>query len=108
VTPDGYLTNCWEVTSIKHPNAGVFIVGRILDDGRHELYQEKLDYLRRFSVNHLKQCSDCFAKWHCSGDCALRAFPETFDGFRGKRCASTRFLMARKLIGNIENILTDQ
>jgi len=108
VTPDGYLTNCWEVTSKKHPYAGIFIVGKIGEDGSMELYQDKLEHLKVYSVHHLEQCTDCFAKWHCSGDCALRAFPDTVNGFRGNRCTSTRYLMARKLIQNFENQMTDQ
>lgn len=107
VTPDGYLTNCWEVTSIKHPQADTFIVGKINEDGSLKFFQDKLDHLETYSVHHLDHCSDCFAKWHCSGDCALRVFKNRVNGFRGKRCASTRYLMARKLIMNFENQITD-
>ena len=107
VTPDGYLTNCWEVTSSKHQFADTFIVGKINEDGSQELFRERLNHLKTYSVHHFDHCSDCFAKWHCSGGCVLRTGYNPADRFRGNRCESTRYLMAKKLIETFKNQLTN-
>jgi uncharacterized protein len=103
VTPDGFLTNCWEVTSNDHPQAETFIVGKIEENGEFKIYEEKIEYLKTFSVNQLAYCKDCFAKWHCSGDCVLRSGHHSHNTSGGSRCETTRNLMAHKLISNLEN-----
>ena len=98
VTPDGYLTNCWEVTDINHPFAETFIFGRMYLDGRIEIDQEKLNNLQTFNVDHFSYCSDCFAKYHCAGDCAARLGHKDFKGSRGGiRCETNRKLIANRI-----------
>ncbi|MFQ5605714.1 MAG: radical SAM protein [bacterium] len=98
VTPDGYLTNCWEVTSKQHPLSEHFIFGRVLADGRLEVDREKLNHLRSLSVHNLEYCRDCFARWHCAGDCVTRLGHHQFDGARGgERCETNRQIIAHRI-----------
>ncbi len=100
VTPDGYLTNCWEVSSRDHPLAETFIFGNILPTGEVEVDREKLAYLKTLTLDNFQYCQDCFAKWHCAGDCAVRLEPGNyFEARGGERCETTRLLLKNKIIG---------
>lgn len=99
VTPDGYLTNCWEVTSKDHPLAELFIFGQILPGGKIKVDQKKIEFLRTMSVENFDYCRDCFAKWHCAGDCVVKLGHEKFHGSRGgARCETNRLLIANRII----------
>ena len=103
VTPDGYLTNCWEVSSNNHPLADTFIFGRMKKGGQLEFDKEKREYLHSLSVKNLKYCQECFAKWHCAGDCVTRLGHHQFDGPRGgDRCKTNREIIAHRIIQMIE------
>jgi uncharacterized protein len=104
VTVDGDLTNCWEVTGRDHPLADAFIFGRLTPDGVLEVDEEKRAFLRRLSVENLDYCRDCFARWHCAGDCLTRLGHRRFDGPRGgDRCRTNRELIAHRLCGLLDN-----
>ena len=104
VTPEGLITNCWEVTNPDHPLADIFIFGKILPFGQIEIDQKKIDYLRTFSVNNFDYCKDCFAKWHCAGDCVTKLGHNNFHGPRGgNRCETNMLLIANQVIRLLEN-----
>jgi uncharacterized protein len=103
VTPDGYLTNCWEVTSNDHPLAGTFIFGRLLPGGKVSVDRNKLNYLRSLAVEQLDYCRDCFAKWHCAGDCVTRLGHSQYHGARGgERCETNRQILAYRITQMLE------
>jgi len=98
ITPDGYLTNCWEVTYKDHPLADTFIIGRMRPEGRIEIDQKKLNHLRSLSVHALPFCRDCFAKYHCAGDCPTKLDHNHYQGDRGgPRCETNRRLIAHRI-----------
>ena len=103
VTPDGYLTNCWEVTDKNHPLADIFIFGKLKANGILETDNEKYSKLKSFCVDNLKYCQNCFAKWHCSGGCAARLYVDGIENSRGDdRCFANRELIAHKLLQNLK------
>jgi uncharacterized protein len=103
VTSDGYLTNCWEVSSIDHPLAKTFIFGRMLTHGRIEVDWGKWRFLRSLSVDSVVYCSDCFAKWHCAGDCVAKLGHDDYQGARGSlRCQTNRELIRHRIIQMLE------
>lgn len=98
VTPDGFLTGCWEVADSSHPLSDRFLFGRLRADGSLEIDSEKLASLRALSVENLPFCQDCFAKWHCAGGCPMRRLREgagadAEDSF----CRTTRRLIAHQI-----------
>lgn len=103
VTPDGYITTCYEVTSKSDLKAETFFIGRIADDGSLEINEEKRRFLHSLTVDHLEYCHDCFAKWHCAGDCAAKLTDANYTGVRGhERCQLNRELIANRLICLVE------
>lgn len=95
VLPEGIATSCYEITEASDPRAATFHYGRYdAETGRFVFDQERLTALRKFSVEHLDFCRDCFCKWHCAGDCLAKVFEksgsETHNG--SVRCKLNRAL----------------
>jgi uncharacterized protein len=50
-----------------------FTIGRFNEDREGiEIDQEKMEGIREFNIFNYKECEDCFAKYHCAGDCPDR------------------------------------
>ncbi len=78
LTPEGYLTACFEVVRADDPAAAVFFVGRVDgESGRVSLDEARLAYLRRRVTPNLDGCSGCFLKHNCAGDCVVKALRST-------------------------------
>lgn len=103
VTPDGHITACYEVTSLDDPKSGTFFIGRIGEDGHIAIDEEKRRFLHSLKVENLSFCQDCFAKWHCAGDCAAKLDHTDYAGPRGHdRCELNRKLTAHRIIALLE------
>jgi uncharacterized protein len=74
VTAGGFVTSCVEVSSPHDGRAPVFFYGAY-DPGRGEFVFDPARYRRLvgLSVRSLASCRDCFARWHCAGDCLAKA-----------------------------------
>lgn len=106
VLPEGIATSCYEVTESEDPRSAIFHYGRFLPStGRFVFDEERIDKLRKMSVEHLPFCADCFCKWHCAGDCLAKAFQESGESeHKGSpRCALNRSLMLAGLDELIRN-----
>jgi uncharacterized protein len=104
LTPTGSVTACFEVPSEDTPFADKFIIGRY-DDGRdHFVFDDgKIRALQRRTVENIAWCRDCFAKWHCAGDCYHKALHAAVNGdFTGSpRCEITRSLILDQIAAKI-------
>lgn len=101
VAPGGGGSACYEVFSPRDPHADTFFYGNVSEEGFHADPQ-KLDHLRRQTVDARAYCESCFAKWHCSGDCyhkVLLAGGEEFGGT--ERCHITRGLLKDAIVDRI-------
>ena len=103
VTPDGYVTACYEVTDKSDPQSDVFFIGKINSNGKLDIDEKKRKYLHSLAVDHLTYCQDCFAKWHCAGECAAKVEHGDYRGDRGnERCRLNRQLIQNRLTGVLE------
>jgi uncharacterized protein len=94
VTPEGFVSACYEAFSCASSYADMFLFGRWNESSRgFSIDYEKLERLRRRNVYNLKPCSRCFCKYSCAGDCATRNFRH-FNGKDlftvGARCDAIR------------------
>ena len=73
VTTDGDITTCFETYGREHPLSARFLVGTYGDNRQYQIEQDKLD--RHFSrtADSIPYCRGCFCRWHCAGDCAIKA-----------------------------------
>ena len=72
VNPDGNISVCYEVQDYQHPYSDNLMIGRYEND-KMKLDKEKLEQIKEYSVENYKKCSDCFAKFICSGGCPIRS-----------------------------------
>lgn len=89
VTPEGYLTTCFEVVHADDPAASIFFVGSVdQSTGQVWLDQDRLAYLRSRITPNLPRCTDCFLKYNCAGDCVVKSFRSSGNIFARvpKRC----------------------
>lgn len=98
---DGSITSCYEVIYPEDPRAPRFHYGRydratrgfVVDKG-------KVTALRENDVTRIPRCVDCFAKWHCAGDCQARWY-DSVDGTAEEgvdvRCGIARSLVKESL-----------
>lgn len=78
VLPEGIVTSCYEVTEPSDPKAKIFHFGSYkAETGGFDFDLQRLEALRKLTVNNLPFCEDCFCKWHCAGDCLSKAFDLT-------------------------------
>jgi uncharacterized protein len=109
VMPDGRVSSCFEVCDSDDPRSRVFHYGRYDQAAGGYLFdRERLDGLRRLSVDNISFCRDCFCRWHCAGDCVAKALRgEGPDGHHGsERCLINREItlaQLKELIAESEN-----
>jgi len=74
VTLQGLVTSCIEVSKEADPRSNVFIYGRYQPDSRlFSFNTARYRRLIKLHVDALESCRDCFARWHCAGDCLAKA-----------------------------------
>ena len=99
ITPDGYITSCYEVTKKEDPKSDTFFIGKINKNGQIELDEKRRLFLNSLTVDNLEYCKDCFAKWHCGGECVVKLGHDDYQGERGHdRCKLNRIFLKDFLV----------
>ena len=109
ITPRGEVTSCLEVSQASDIKAKIFLYGKYNPISKNYDYDlETYNKLGTFTVENLKGCEDCIAKWHCGGDCISKV-PDHNDiiGKRNSyRCNINRelvtFLLQKAMNNQIE------
>lgn len=81
VTTDGDVTTCFESYGREHPLSSHFLVGSTDRKGSFNIDSDRLNAYFRHTVYDNNHCVDCFCKWHCAGDCAIKTMRQ--DGGAG-------------------------
>ncbi len=110
VSTDGLVSSCYEVLDMSDIRSELFIYGRYnFDTHKFVFHEEVLERLITLNVNHMKRCTDCYAKWNCGGDCISKVSKDGIDRILNdepiERCAANRALIKDDLI---RLILTDK
>lgn len=101
ITPGGDVTACLEISDRNDPRADFFIYGRYnRAEGRYQFDNEKYIRLAGSQVENLDSCRDCFAKWHCGGDCLAKTpdFLHVSNQRNAYRCKVNKTLTRDTLI----------
>lgn len=99
VNPDGNLVACYEIASESHALAQMSTIGHVMD-GRAFIDEQARGRILNYLAEKRAQCEDCFAYWHCAGDCYTRSFGPV-QGVRytsSPRCYINREITARILL----------
>lgn len=101
VTPEGQITSCYEVLAPTDPLAHIFLYGHY-DPHTRKMVVDNERRLQLFNLSVLNKpfCAKCFCKWHCAGDCPVKAIhaERTFSPDLPDRCYINRELTKDQLI----------
>lgn len=107
INVNGSVTGCYEVIYEDDPRSDRFHYGRYVPEtGEFEIDRARLLQLRGHDVTKIPKCQNCFAKWHCAGDCQARWY-NSADGSDEEgidvRCEVNRSLIRRELYRLVES-----
>ena len=122
VTPEGILSTCYEVLHPEDARSKHFWIGYSPLDVCQNMQKEievdasffghlrkidrfyidfdRLADLRKRTVSRLKKCTNCFAKWHCAGDCPAKTLSlgDFYNNVKNPRCSITKGLLKNQMI----------
>jgi uncharacterized protein len=106
VLPDGNVTSCLEVYEESDPRAKIFFTGNY-DFGSQSFVflMDRVDKLRSRNVDNIPYCRDCFAKYHCAGECPSRCYTQTgslFDPSANPRCQINREIIKEAFVERLK------
>jgi uncharacterized protein len=93
ITPDAQITAC-----TRDGAPAFFHYGRWNSATRSfDVVMDKVRQFRRITVDHFPECTNCFAKYHCAGDC--------YDLRRAgiRRCATNRRMIMIDLLYKLDH-----
>lgn len=105
VTPSGDVTSCVEVTNRADPRADLFMYGEYDHDaGVFRFDVERYRKLCTLQVQKFESCKDCYARWHCSGDCLAKKpnMDEIGLNSNSYRCLINRAVTRQQLLGELK------
>lgn len=99
VTPAGRLVTCYEITSPRHPLAGLCTIG-LIEDGQVCVDEAARDAVLDRLEARRAACRDCFCYWHCGGDCHAKTLYPGADTApqTSSRCQINRYITAQMLL----------
>ncbi|MDD2486926.1 MAG: radical SAM protein [Candidatus Gracilibacteria bacterium] len=97
VSPSGEISACTLTFNGKNNQNSNFDIGKIDSKGLI-LDNERITKFKAISILSLKECSDCFAKWHCRGGCMYANNEKWLGSINPERCDMVRKIIADKIL----------
>ena len=102
VTPRGEVTSCVEVSHAADPRSEMFVYGNYTaETGRFAFNLDRYRKLTTLNVHTFDECRDCFARWHCAGDCPAKARDLT-EARNPFRCRINRAVLKQQLLQQLD------
>ncbi len=97
IMPNGKIVKC--IRRLHEEKDSPFNIGKI-ENNQFNLNKEKYNTIQSISVNNIKDCKNCFAKYICSGICPNENFSAigSFNGVSKNKCESMRSLIRDLII----------
>jgi uncharacterized protein len=110
ITPDGYISACYEVCAGGKEFEDIFIIGAYdAETGQFQVDPDRLATLSARTVGNMDKCSKCFCKYSCAGDCPARNMRDrgSSDLFAdGARCEAIREISRHSLKRHLRRAAT--
>jgi len=107
LTPQGKVTACLEVSRENDPGAEIFQIGSYDPSTKDFVFdQEKINHLKNRRISNLPHCTDCFAKYSCSGDCLAKCYSDSkdiYDTSNNIRCGTNRKLLKTQISNTLKS-----
>jgi uncharacterized protein len=102
VTPEGLLTSCFEVCHPEDKFAEEFFYGELdKKSDKFTVSMRQLKILAGHTVRERAECSNCFCKWHCAGDCIaknMQSDEHVGENLKAARCIINQELTRDRLV----------
>lgn len=111
VTSRGDVTACVEVSRREDPRAEIFMYGNYdTTSGRFTFDTVKFQQLVRLRVQDFDSCEDCFARWHCCGDCLAKSpvLTRIKEQRNPYRCSINQAFIKHQLLSELEGANTEK
>jgi uncharacterized protein len=105
VLPGGEVTSCFEVCRPADERASRFFYGAYDPrTGGFAFDEAKRNQLAASTVQRRPDCTDCFLRWHCAGDCLAKIALRAGDSLAptGVRCEINREIARAELLLRVE------
>lgn len=99
ITPEGLVSTCVEVSSLKDPLSNLFIIGDI-SNGRVNIDAKKLSNIRKYDEVERLECINCISNKSCRGNCPVRTlrFQNKGDKYINELCIMQTYLLGKQII----------
>lgn len=101
LTPTGDIVACHRISSPEEQAFDLFNYARV-EDGSIKINKAKKELIEKFYNTKRKACATCFAKWHCSGSCAMERIIYS-EEMRDLKCYFTKELIKKMLIERLDS-----
>ena len=85
VMPEGNVSSCTRITRSEDKLSKQFFIGEVTND-QVVIHDEKVKALKALNVYSFQECTNCFAKFVCSGGCHI----DRLSGHSSEYCYITR------------------
>lgn len=104
VTPEGFVTSCFEVLENVDDRSEFFFFGEFSGDS-FNFNEEKIKTLRISSETIPNYCKNCFAQFHCTGDCRGKGlYIADMNNYKGGgRCEIIQGLIQEKIFNHFSD-----
>lgn len=111
VTPEGFISSCYEVGLQSDPASEIFFYGAYNSETEEfEVDEKKRLFLQSRTLNSLEGCQDCYVKWNCGGECLVKSYRlgdiNTPNSEKNDRCKMQRLMAEARInyiVGGIKN-----
>ena len=97
VAPDGLISACTITFNDRSQFAETFSIGSVNENSLW-IKESAIRKLRGLHVLNMKECRECFAKWHCRGGCMYAKPNNRLGSLSPERCKMIKNIVARKLL----------
>jgi uncharacterized protein len=104
--PNGKISACTRIIDDRHPLAESIFYGEYKDKN-YSFSEEKMDALRKIDFFSIKDCQNCFCKWHCMGGCPVDK-PSFTSRLNDDKCFIIKEITKLKLIKSLFYDQTDK
>ncbi|MBS3079296.1 radical SAM protein [Candidatus Pacearchaeota archaeon] len=106
VNPNGNVITCPETSRETDPDFSMFHIGSYDSSTQSfRFHQDKIRLLKSRTIDNIPHCSNCFAKYNCSGDCPAKSYSQSrnlFDTSSNPRCLINRELLKQEIYERLE------
>ncbi len=101
ISPNGAISSCTTTFNDNSEYVNDFRIG-FVDNYAVNLDNKAISRMKKFNVQNIPECLNCFAKWHCRGGCIYSKQGNWFSPLRSSTCSLLRSIIVGKILTIID------